>query len=98
MDTTLANTSTVVASEHQTSSQVGDEQVILDLEGGVYYGLNDVGARIWEIVQEPVQVEEIIATIQSEYDVTEKQCAADVKELLAEMEEYGLVRITVNGS
>jgi len=98
MDTTLANTSTVVASEHQTSSQVGDEQVILDLEGGVYYGLNDVGARIWELVQEPVRVEEIVAEIRKEYDVTEEQCAADVKELLAELEEYGLVRISANGS
>ena len=96
MDTTLADSSTVVATEHQTSSQVGDEQVILDLEEGVYYGLNDVGARIWELVQKPVQVEEIIHAIHTEYDVSVEECAADVKELLGELQDHGLVRVTSN--
>jgi len=35
------------------------EAVILDLKSGVYYGLNDVGTRIWHLIQEPKTLNEI---------------------------------------
>jgi hypothetical protein len=45
--------SIVVATKDQVSSDLGGEVAILDLKAGVYYGLDTVGARIWNLIQEP---------------------------------------------
>ena len=49
----------VRARVEQVSCELGDEAVILNLEDGAYYGLNEVAARVWKIVQEPRTVGEI---------------------------------------
>ena len=57
----ISERSTVVAAKDQVSSDLGGEVAILDLAGGVYYGLDEVGARIWELIQQPIVVEEYAA-------------------------------------
>jgi len=89
----LTRSSIVVAAEHQTSAEVDGESVILDLEEGVYYGLNPVGARIWAELQEPASVEEIAAAITAEYDVDSAQCLEDVLSLLRNLEENDLIEV-----
>lgn len=89
----LTESTIVVAADHQTSVEVDGESVILDLEEGVYYGLNPTGAQIWEQVQEPTPVKKIAAAITAEYDVDSEQCLVDVIALLQDLEENGLVKI-----
>jgi len=94
MDTIMIDeSSVVVAADHQTSAEVDGESVILDLEEGVYYGLNPVGARIWSEIQEPTAVEEITAAITAEYDVDAEQCREDVLSLLRDLRENDLVEV-----
>ena len=83
----------VVAAEGQVSSRVGEEEAILSIEKGIYYGLNDVGARIWELLAEPVAVRAIVEAIMDEYDVSREQCEADVIELLGQLVAAELVRV-----
>lgn len=89
----IDESSVVVAADHQTSAEVDGESVILDLEEGVYYGLNPVGARIWSEIQEPTAVEEITAAITAEYDVDAEQCREDVLSLLRDLRENDLVEV-----
>lgn len=92
METTkLSKSSVVVASDDQTSAQVDGESVILDLEEGIYYGLNPVGARIWEVIQEPTSIEEVVDVITAEYDVTRDQCLDDTLSLLRDLRESNLI-------
>jgi len=42
--------SCVVASDEQVSTSLGAETVILGMGDGVYYGLDAVGARVWDVV------------------------------------------------
>lgn len=74
--------STIVASSQQISSDLGGEVVILNLKSGVYHGLNEVGASIWKLIQEPRTIEEIKQKLLEEYDVEPEQCESDVIELL----------------
>jgi Coenzyme PQQ synthesis protein D (PqqD) len=74
-------------------SEVADDGIILDLESGVYYGLNDTGNQIWQWLQQPKTESEIIALILAEYDVTPEQGAEDVKALLQEMIEAGIITL-----
>ena len=90
----INESTTVVVSDSQTSTEVGGERVILDLDRGVYYGLNTVGARIWEMMESPVTVDEIIETLLDEFeDVSREQCREDVARLLEELKEQRLIRV-----
>ena len=71
--------------------QVGDETVILDLASGTYFGLDAVGARIWQLMGEGKTLAEICEVILDEYDVEREQLEADVLRLAAELVERGLV-------
>ena len=86
--------STVAAVQGQVSSDLGGEVAILDLNAGMYYGLNEVGARVWDLVQEPRAVQEIQATILKEYDVAPAHGKQDVLVLLQELADKGLMEVT----
>ena len=60
---------TVVATRDQVFSELDNEAVILHLQSGTYYGLNQVGARIWDMLRQPRKVTEILAAILDSYEV-----------------------------
>jgi hypothetical protein len=84
--------SRIVVSDEQVFTTLGGEAVILGLRDGVYYGLDSVGARIWELIAEPRRVAELVATIVEEFDVTAERCEHDVIALLNDLAARGLVR------
>ncbi len=90
---TLSLTSRVRAAPEQVSSDVAGETVILELGRGVYYGLEDVGARVWDLLREPRRVAEIRDVVVSEYEVDPERAGADLLRLLQEMESRGLVEV-----
>ena len=51
---TFTSESILVAADNQVSCDVDDEAALLNLDTGVYYGLNPLGAYIWKLVQSPV--------------------------------------------
>ncbi len=85
--------SVVVASKRQVSSDLGGEAAILDLEGGVYYGLDEVGARIWEMIQEPRPASEVRDALIEEYDVEPDRCERDLLALLERLAEERLIEV-----
>jgi Coenzyme PQQ synthesis protein D (PqqD) len=71
---------------------VGEEMVLLDMNrGGTYYGLDPVGARIWELLAAGSSLAQIADRLVEEYDVTREALEADVEKLVAELEERRLV-------
>jgi Coenzyme PQQ synthesis protein D (PqqD) len=89
----LSERSTVVAGKNQVSSDVGGEVAILNLKAGMYYGLDDVGARVWALIQRPKEVSEIQAIILNEYDVDPDRCERDITSLLQNLIGEGLVEV-----
>lgn len=87
----LSPDTTVVAVPDQVSTNLEDEAVILHLKDGVYYGLNPVGARIWQLIQEPRTIKEIIETILEEYEVDPRRCEQDLLNLLRELAARQLI-------
>jgi Coenzyme PQQ synthesis protein D (PqqD) len=82
---------TVVASNDLLAREFGDEFVILNLRDGVYYGLETVGVRIWQLLQEPRTVHAIRDIVVAEFDVAPAQCDRDVRMLLGELAVRGLI-------
>ena len=74
-------------------SNVAEEVVILDLKSGVYHGLEEVGARAWELISEPRPVREVRDRLLDEYDVEPQQCESDLLRLIEELKSHGLVEV-----
>lgn len=79
--------STVVAAANQLSTVLDGEAVVLELDSGTYFGLADVGARIWALVQEPITCAALLDVLLDEYaaerSVLERDLLTFVRELRA---------------
>ena len=93
LERTVLGYANVVATKDKASADLAGEAVILDLKSGVYYGLNDVGTQIWNLIQEPKTVNEIRDAILSEYSVEPEQCDRDLKALRPHLESEGLIEV-----
>jgi hypothetical protein len=60
----------------------GDTTVVLDVRGGTYFTLNEVGGRIWQLLGEGTTVGGVVERLAAEYDVPLERLAADVNELI----------------
>ena len=74
------------------SAEIGGEAVMMSIEKGAYFGLNPVATRIWDLIEQPRTVAELIASITDEYDVPDEQCQADVQGFVADMIARGLAQ------
>lgn len=93
MDADLSVRSIVIAAPEQVSCPLGEESAILNLKNTVYYGLNPVGARVWNLLQQARTVGELRDTLLDEYDVDAGRCETDLLELLEKMRSEGLIQV-----
>ncbi len=77
--------------DHVIMKVIGDDAVILDLDAGKYYGLNEVGAEIWKLIQADSTLGIIQATLASEFDVDEQTLKRDAAVLLKNLLEAKLI-------
>jgi hypothetical protein len=70
---------------------VGDEIMMMSPEHGKYIGVNEVGARIWELIETPSDVTRVYEELQREFEVSPEVCKAEVDSFLAEMEKHGAI-------
>lgn len=87
----LTLSSIVVAVQDQMSSDLGGETVILHMGSGVYFGLDEVGTRVWALIQQPRAVAEVCRKLLEEFDVELHRCQVSVLALLREMADAGLI-------
>ena len=73
--------------------EVGDETVILDLASGTYYGLDPVGARIWQLMSEGQTLTQVCEFMLAEYEVTREDIERDVFALVQTLLERKLVSV-----
>ena len=87
----------VCASDRQVSSDLTGETVLLSLDTARYFGLPGVGARIWHLLQAPVQISEVCSVIADEYEVNPRQCEADTLGFLRQLLAKGLIEVRIAG-
>lgn len=80
-----------VACDPVLSAPLSGEIVLLEPVAGVYYSLNEVGSRIWELVQVPISFEDLCGHIEAEYDVDPAVCESDVRAILTDLMSQHLV-------
>jgi hypothetical protein len=73
---------------------LGGEAVLLELDSGCYYGLDEVGTRIWSLLEQHGDLGEVEKQLLAEYDVSHDQLAADLRSFVQELEGRGLLART----
>jgi hypothetical protein len=84
---------TVTLSPEVISQEVSGETVLLDLESENYFGLDEVGTRIWQLIKKTNDLQAIYDTLLAEYEVEEEHLQKDLDALLGEIAGLGLVTL-----
>ena len=77
--------------ERVLATRVDDQVALFDVDVGSYYGLNQVGGRVWELCDGSRELSDLVAVIGDEYDAPLDVVASDLKELLADLASENLI-------
>ena len=79
--------------EEIVASDIDGETVMMSVENGKYYGLDDIGSHIWELIERPVKVSDLINTLIERYDVDHETCERDVLKFLNGLNEDEILAV-----
>jgi hypothetical protein len=89
----VADGAVIVRSEGLLTAEVDGELMAMSVDRGICYGLNAVGTRIWALLAEPRTIDELCASLVSEYEVDAAQCRDEVVRLVKDLRAEGLATI-----
>jgi hypothetical protein len=89
----LSLTSRVSRSSDAITAAVEEELVMMDVETGTYYGLNNVASEIWRLLESPTSVQDLCTTLTRSFDVPLERCTAEVLQFLGQLQAKGLVHV-----
>lgn len=82
-----------VRTDDYISTKLGGEEVILHKESENYFGLNAVGTQLWESLEEPRTIDDLVTTICEEFDVSEEESRKDVESFVDDLEAANLIGV-----
>ena len=71
---------------------IDNEAVILNLDNGYYYSLNEVGTRIWEAIDKQKSLDQVLSLLKEEYQLPERQLRSDLMGLVKDLEKEELIK------
>ncbi|URT70231.1 lasso peptide biosynthesis PqqD family chaperone [Cytobacillus firmus] len=83
----------VIQGKANIVSNMGSEKVMLSIENGKYYNLGEMGGCIWDLMNVPVNIVQIITILISRYDVDRKECEEQVISFLNTLLDEGLIEV-----
>ena len=84
---------TITHSPDLISQEVSGETDLIDLESENYFGLDEIGTRIWQLIKDTGDLQAIYDTLLAEYEVEEARLQNDLEALLSEISALGLVTL-----
>lgn len=74
-------------------ADIDDDKVMMSVESGMYFGLNPVAARVWELLAQPRNMTEVVEVLTQEFDVDPDQCRSDVAHFIEQLNENKLISV-----
>jgi len=84
---------TIVRSPEQVSGDLDGKVVLLSIENGEYYNMNEVGSRIWALLEKPMTVTALIEQLLAEFEVERPTCEAEVAAFLEQLLKDKLLKL-----
>ncbi|RYL92703.1 lasso peptide biosynthesis PqqD family chaperone [Sporolactobacillus sp. THM7-4] len=88
---TILLSNIVMQSQGNVASDMDGEKVMLSISSGKYYNLGKVGGAIWDLIQNPISVADLIQSLTQRYDVAPESCRRDVISFLNDLKAEGLI-------
>lgn len=82
----------IVRTSQNIVSDMDGEKVMLDIESGKYYNLGKVGGAIWDLLEQPITVAQLVDQLMSQYDVERDVCEQQVLAFLKQLSAEGLIQ------
>jgi hypothetical protein len=92
-DAPLPLSAVVVRSPDQISADLDGKVVLLSIENGEYYNMNEVGSRIWILLEQPRTVAALLETLLAEFEVERAQCEREAQAFLGQLLKDKLLRV-----
>ena len=73
------------------TANMNGSAVMMDIATGKYYNLGETGGRIWELLEVPSTISNLVLALTAEYDVDQSQCKAEVMTFLQQLVDRGLL-------
>ncbi len=74
------------------AADMSGETVMMSVESGQYFGLTEVGSAIWEMLESPTSVDQIVDRLCSTYEIAEVTCRGDAEAFLSKLLANGLAK------
>ena len=87
----MTDTTVLSRREGLMTADMNGSAVMMDIMSGMYYNLGEVGGRIWEMLEEPMTLGNLVQKLTAEYDVSAERCRSDMLPFLNTLIERGLL-------
>ena len=96
MNLVVSFTSRVIVSDDVLVRGIQSESILLNLTNERYYGLDEVGTHMWDVLESSSSVQEAFDRLLAEYDVDESTLRTDLTEFVSLLLEQGLIELHVS--
>jgi len=91
---TMINRDSIVRkNESIITAELDGKAVMMSIENGKYYGFDEIATDIWESLDAPIAVGELISKLTEKYDVTTERCEESVIAFLTKLYNENLIEI-----
>lgn len=87
----LTKDTCIARADDLISTDLDDETILMSIEQGAYYGMEQTARRIWELLESPRKVSDLCGRLAEEYRVEAALCEPEVISFLEELREEGLI-------
>lgn len=84
---------TIKRNPELVETKMDGETVMMSINSGEYFGLDPVGSRIWELIENPIPIDQLIDKLIDEFDVSRDECEIDTLEFLNQLQEKKLLLV-----
>lgn len=74
-----------INSTNVAAKVIDGEAILINLDTGAYYSMDNVGSRIWSLIESQRSVDDIVGSVAAEYEVSRETVHADVQRVIAEL-------------
>lgn len=91
---TIINAETILTRDPDlVSAEMDGDLVMMSVANGAYYAISGVGPRIWELLEQPISIAEIVKVITHEFEVDAERAQADAMTFAEQLVEMKLVSL-----
>ena len=90
---TLSPSTTVSRTSDILFDNVGEEIVMMNMDKGMYYALDEIAGEIWKMIEEPISVADLCTALLKDFDVSPEDCERDTLAYLQDLQERELLEI-----